>query len=115
MLGDYYGMYLTRHEIIVLKRFQKHRDTVPTFIGMLRSSRPWSWIIFTIYIAFLLLVIISDPSAWYGWLMLGFMSGIFYMLFKHMLRSLELWRLTREIIDWKRVDELIRENESHAA
>lgn len=47
--------------------------------------------------------------------MLGFMSGIFYMLFKHMLRSLELWRLTREIIDWKRVDELIRENESHAA
>jgi hypothetical protein len=108
-------MYLTKQEIIALKRFQKHRDTAPTFFGVLRSSRIWPWVVFVIYIALSLLFIVSDPSAWYGWLMLGFVSGILYMLFKRLRHSLELWRVTREVTDWKRVEELIRENENHVA
>ncbi len=105
-------MKLTKQEVSVLIRYQRYQHTVPTFLGVLRSSPPWPWAVCAIVMALSLIEVASDRSSWHGWLLLGFMSGVVYMLFTRLWRSLGSWRVTREITDWKRVAELVRENEN---
>jgi len=104
-------MYLSKREIKVLRRLQKHRDAAPTFFGEIGSVGLWPCITYVISIAGLVVGIVSWKSDVFGWFTLGLVSGVSFMLFMRLRRSLELWRLTREVTDWKRVDELIRENE----
>jgi hypothetical protein len=104
-------MYLSKREIKVLRRLQKHQDAAPTFFGEIRSVGLWLCITYVISIAGLVVGIVSRKSDGYGWFALGLVSGVSYTLFIRLRRSLELWRLTREVTDWKRVGELIRENE----
>ena len=105
-------MHLSKREVAALRRYQQYRHASPTFTGMLRSGRLWPWAVFAIVIVLSLLAVASDVSVWYGWFMLGYISGIIYMLLSRLWCSLGSWPLMREIIDWKRVEELIQESEN---
>lgn len=104
-------MYLNKREIKVLRHLQKHRDAPPKFFGEIRSVGLWLWITYSLLIASLVVVMVSRTLDRFEWFALGLISGVWYMLLMRLRRSLELWRLTHEVTDWKRVDELVRENE----
>jgi hypothetical protein len=105
------AMYLSKREIKVLRHLQKHRDAPPTFFGEIRSVGLWLWITYSLLIPYVVVVMVSRKLAGFEWFALGLISGVCYTLLIRLRRSLELWRLTRQVTDWKRVDELIRENE----
>jgi hypothetical protein len=108
-------MHVTNRDLAALKRYQKYQHKVPTFMDLLKYTRIRSWALVAVYIAFLVLVAIYVASAWYAWLLLGFMGGILYMRLKWTWRSIDSWYLTRQIIDWKRVEEMICENDERIA
>ena len=110
-------MNLTEREIKYLKNRQKYRDrdTAPTIFAVLRGGPLWVWIYYAACIVISVALIVFQQWACFGWLILGFVSGILYLFFTSLRRSLKLWRVTREVTDWKRIEELIRENENHVA
>jgi hypothetical protein len=115
-LGDIQFMYLHKEDIATLKRFQRYNHTPPTFFGgLITRGMIGLWIFFIIYIGLAILAIVTQGYLSCGCLMLGFAGGVLYMIFWTRWRSVEQWRLSREIIDWKRVDDLIREHEKHIA
>jgi hypothetical protein len=104
-------MQLNKLEATVLKRYQRHLQTNPTFFDALRRGRLWTWVVLSVAAAFGLMAIAPNASPRYGWFLLGFITGTVYMVFAGLSRSLRLWKVHREIIDWKKVDELLQQNE----
>jgi hypothetical protein len=108
-------MNLTRRDFAILKQLQKFKHTPPTIVTMLARTQFQFWLVVSMYFVLLLIVFTSDSSNQFGWLVLGLVSGILYARFRQAGRSVNVWHLSREITDWKRVDELIRENERPTA
>ena len=108
-------MHLNKEDIAALKRHQKYQNTFPTFLRKPSARELPVWIFFAGYIALSIVAIASAAYSSCGWLMLGFGSGIICMILKMRWHWVDRWHLTREITDWKRVDELIREHEKYFA
>src|SRR5579859_5976317 len=104
-------MQLTRQQVAVLKRYQAVREARPTFLGVLRRSRRWPLVVLAVGVAFGLMAIAPQASPRYGWFLLGFISGSVYISLTSAYRGIQQYPLNREIMDWKRIEELIRENE----
>lgn len=105
-------MQLTKQQVARLKQIQIYRQATPTFLGVLRRSRGWAWAVLALALVFGLFAIAPNASPRYGWFLLGFIVGSLYVSFATVIRALKLWPLSREITNWNRVDELLRENET---
>lgn len=106
-------MHLNKEDIAALKRLQKYQNRFPNFLSKPGARELPVWIFFTGYIAVSVVAIASAAYSSCGWLMLGFGNGIICMLLRMRWHWVDRWHLTREITDWKRVDELIREHEKY--
>ena len=104
-------MQLTKQQVARLKHFQMYRQASPTFLGVLRRSRGWPWAVLALAFVFGLIAVAPNASPRYGWFLLGFIVGSLYVSFAAVLRAIRLWPLSREIMNWNRVDELVLENE----
>lgn len=108
-------MQLTKQQVEMLKRYQIHREVSPTFLAVLRRSRRWPWVVLAVCVAFGLMAVAPQASPRYGWFLLGLIVGSVYISLSTALKGIRQWPLSREIINWKRVDELVRENEDPPA
>src|ERR1035438_7669164 len=115
LLGALHLMQLTKHQVAILKRYQQYRLASPTILGVLRRARRWPWVALAVCVAFGLMAIAPHASPRYGWFLLGFVSGAIYLTVTSLVRGVQSWPLTREIMDWERVDQLVREHEDRVA
>ncbi len=92
-----------------LKNCRAGRGTLPTVPDLLwKARRAWApWILFAA-IGIWLVVSSSDVL---GWLMIMFAWGMVFASFVVARRVYSTMPVFQEIVDWNRVDALIRENE----
>jgi hypothetical protein len=104
---------LTRNEVLRLKLHQRYRNTTPTFFA-LRPRLRWFLGLLGIAAPFALLENIPGGTGKLTWWLFGFFVGAMYVKGGAIVSTIWTWWLTREITDWKRVDQLISEYESAA-
>jgi hypothetical protein len=111
-LGKFTGMRLTKKEAIHLKVWQKYRYATPTFLALLPR--------FPQILRMLPLVLVlglcafASESLRYRWWLFGLLTGVGLAKVASISTAIGGWRLLREVIDWKRSDELLRDYESLA-
>lgn len=101
-------MKLTKHEVNRLKQYQRNRQQPLTALGFLWRIKP-----LLLAMAVLLVVVIFDPVPLsYKCFVYGFAAGGFFFPLCLAFLVPRIWRLTREILNWERIEQLLKENDS---
>jgi hypothetical protein len=106
-------MKLTRKQLMLLKHSRANKGNMPSLPQLMRNA--WK--------RYLVIFIVSIGGAiffwWGGWplaslFFIGFLAGILFTEYRWIKSFKVFWPVSREITDWKRVDQLIYENEYRA-
>ena len=103
-------MLLTKKDVRLLKFYQKYHTTTPTFWA-LRPRLPWFLGILAVAAPFGVLAMTDSGAVKYRWWLCGFLLGAVFVRSGALLGFIWNWWLIREIVDWKRVDELLSQYE----
>jgi hypothetical protein len=108
-------MKLTKHELTRLGNFQRARECAPTMLGVL-------WRVNVIVLALIAVSLIGyfvadwlTPWPWAAYLILGFGAGALWSIGVIAYIVPQFWPLTREVLNWERIEQLIKEQEDKSA
>lgn len=98
-------MKLTKHQLKLLKFYERHRTVPLTFTGVMRSY----------WIPWVLILVLAGISSWFiwagwpalGWLYIGACLGAIWRDVNHILVFLRTWPAQHEVIKWERVNDLL--------
>lgn len=103
------SMKLTRIQYRVLKAWLRCHATGNNFAQLLRRCWP-QWLSFAVLSALLFFFLVPfSPES--GWLSIGLLLGAFFRDIGYHRASSRTWPVTEQLIDWKRVSELVESHE----
>jgi hypothetical protein len=102
-------MKLTTVQLAYLKNCRTGRGTLPTVPDLLWKAKR-AWIPSIPFAAVGIWLVVSSSDA-LGWLMIAFAWGLMFASFVVARRVHSTMPVFQEIVDWGRVDTLIKENE----
>jgi hypothetical protein len=105
-------MKLTRLQYKALKIYW-HYHTAGQTVGQIFRTCWRQWLLVAILGAFVFLISIPASPA-VGYLVMGLCIGAFFRDIGYYQVSLRMWPVSQQIIDWKRVSELIESHETGA-
>ena len=111
-LGGVHTMKLTKEQVAILKNYQRFRNEPPTVPGGLWREKLWILFMLVIVAVCLLNALTGSPSDWrYGFVGLAFAAGA-VVVARVVVNVCETtsWPVLREVLNWDRVAELIRDN-----
>jgi hypothetical protein len=111
-LGKFTSMRLTKKEATRLKVWQKYRHTTPTFLALVPRFPQILRMLPLVLV--LTLCAFGSESLRYRWWFFGLLTGVALAKVASISTAIGGWRLLREVLDWKRADDLIRDYESLA-
>jgi len=100
-------MKLTKLDLARLRTFQRARHRAPTAFSLLWRIKP---LVLMLGILGAVVFLIPVPSP-YKCFVLGFMAGGLFCIFVVAFKFPRTWPLTREILKWDRIEELLKEND----
>ena len=100
-------MKLSKSELKRLRTFQLAKECPPTTLHTLWRLR-MLWLVMSILTLIAYWISPSRPLACF---IVGFGSGGLWCIWIFALILPRLWRLTREILNWNRIEELIKEHD----
>lgn len=103
-------MVLTKKDVRLLKLYQKYRNTTPTFLA-LRPRFRWLLGVLAVAAPFSVLAATDSGAMKFRWWLCGFLLGAVYVRSSAIVGTIWNWWLTREIVNWKHVDELVDDYE----
>ena len=103
-------MRLTKIQLAYLKNCRSGRGTFPTTPELLWKARR-AWVPFLPLAAVGIWLVVSSRDV-IGWLLIAFAWGMIFASYVVARRVHSTMPVFQEIVDWNRVDILIRENES---
>jgi hypothetical protein len=106
-------MKLTRAQFTLLQIYSRQQATGWKLANVLRVHW-WRWLLLGIW-AIAGSWYLSKLSPWAAGLVAGLGAGAFLRDIGHLQVAFHVWPLTREIIHWQRVSELIESHEKDAA
>jgi polyferredoxin len=104
-------MKLTKLELTRLRNFQRARERPPKAVAGLWRVK---WLLLAI-IALILIAYWLSPWPSAARFILGFGVGALWCVCVIAFILPRLWPLTREILNWERIDQLIKEHDSKSA
>ena len=103
-------MKLTKRELARLRNFQRARERAPTAIyGLWRVK--WLILILSVLAIVVFLIPVRLP---YKCFLFGFTVGGLYSVCVFAFILPRFWPLTREVLNWDRVEELLKEHDKSA-
>jgi hypothetical protein len=106
-------MVLTKKDVRLLRLYQKYRQRTPTVLA-LRPRLRWLLGVFAVAAPFSLLATTDGGVVRFRWWLCGFLLGAVFVRGSAIVSTIWNWWLTREIINWDRVDKLVSEYEGRA-
>ena len=104
-------MKLTKHDLTRLKNFQRAKERAPTATNALWRVKP-------LWLAIIVLSILGywiSPSPPAGCFVLGLGAGGLVSAFGIAFIVARFWPLTREILNWEKIEQLIREHDAKSS
>ena len=97
----------------LLQQYQGFRANQPTVGRLLYASLPLYAFILIFFSAISVFWFVLD-QAFNVWLIWGFAFGFFLRDFQIVNKSVRLWPIVAEVIDWKKVDEIVSADDAQS-